>query len=93
MNPETEEEEEEAEEEKLGSLKGCIRDFTLNDEIVDLDRYIRAAPLGVSPSCKPSCASNPCQNGAECVENWGSYECVCKNPLAHFGTNCEISKY
>ncbi|XP_063840156.1 axotactin-like isoform X3 [Scylla paramamosain] len=77
------------EEEALGSLKGCIRDLTVNNELVDLDRYIRAAPLGVSASCQPSCSPNPCQNGAECIENWGSYECVCKNPLAHSGVNCE----
>lgn len=80
------------EEEKLGSLKGCIRDLTLNDELVDLARYVRAAPLGVSSSCKPSCDPNPCKNGAECIESWGSYKCVCKNPLAHSGINCENSE-
>ncbi|XP_045118291.1 contactin-associated protein-like 5 [Portunus trituberculatus] len=84
MNQEIQEEDE-----TLGSLKGCIRDLTVNNELVDLDRYIRAAPLGVSASCQPSCSPNPCQNGAECIENWGSYECVCKNPLAHSGVNCE----
>ncbi|KAG0727256.1 Contactin-associated protein like 5-3 [Chionoecetes opilio] len=78
-------------EEELGSLKGCIRDLTLNNEAVDLERYVRAAPVGVSASCQPACSPNPCMNGAECIESWGSYECVCKNPLAHLGTNCEIN--
>ncbi|KAK3867350.1 hypothetical protein Pcinc_027182, partial [Petrolisthes cinctipes] len=80
---------EELKEENLEGLVGCIRSLTMNDEVVDLLRYIRAAPHGVSPGCDASCDPNPCMNGATCLEKWGSYECVCSNPLAHSGKNCE----
>ncbi|XP_050693160.1 axotactin-like isoform X4 [Eriocheir sinensis] len=76
---------------RMPSLTGCIRDLTVNNELIDMDRYVRAAPIGVSSSCKTSCEPNPCQNEATCVENWGSYSCVCKNSLAHSGKHCEIN--
>lgn len=43
--------------------------------------------------CQPSCASNPCENGATCLEYWGSYVCECVNKYAHTGKNCENSEY
>ena len=36
------------------------------------------------------CESNPCENGATCIEKVGSYSCDC---VAGFiGVNCEIGK-
>ncbi|KAK8744506.1 hypothetical protein OTU49_000844, partial [Cherax quadricarinatus] len=75
----------------LEGLVGCIRGLALNDELVDLKAFVRASAHGVSSGCTPSCEPNPCKNGALCTENWGSYECVCKNPFAHSGRHCEIN--
>ena len=36
------------------------------------------------------CAVNPCLNGATCVENIGSFECLCNDGWG--GLNCEQSK-
>lgn len=34
------------------------------------------------------CESNPCENGAQCVDRIGSYECICRNGF--IGNNCEF---
>ncbi|KAG7156303.1 Neurexin-4-like 1 [Homarus americanus] len=75
--------------EGLEGLVGCIRGLTLNDEVIDLKPFIRVSAHGVTYGCTPSCDPNPCKNGASCIEKWGTYECICKNPLAHSGKNCE----
>ncbi|KAK4045709.1 hypothetical protein OUZ56_033583 [Daphnia magna] len=88
-----------APEEMLGSetavhtdgLVGCFRGLVMNNEVVNLYAYMNARfPDMIQKHCRPSCDPNPCKNGASCIEFWGSYKCVCKNPLAHFGYNCEI---
>ncbi|CAL4099000.1 unnamed protein product, partial [Meganyctiphanes norvegica] len=78
-------------EENAEGFLGCIRALLMNDEVVDLKRFTRAAVYGVSSECKPACESNPCKNGATCVEQWGTYECICPNPIAHSGKNCEYN--
>ncbi|XP_046452961.1 uncharacterized protein LOC124200702 isoform X3 [Daphnia pulex] len=87
-----------APEEMLGSetavhtdgLVGCFRGLVMNNEVVNLYAYMNARfPDMIQKHCRPSCDPNPCKNGASCVEFWGSYKCVCKNPMAHFGYNCE----
>jgi len=35
------------------------------------------------------CDSNPCHNGAQCVNGIASYTCVC--PVGFLGINCEIN--
>ncbi|XP_069996175.1 axotactin-like isoform X4 [Penaeus vannamei] len=75
--------------EGLEGLVGCVRGLTLDDEVIDLKRFIRASAHGVMEGCMPSCDPNPCMNGAGCVEGWGTYRCECANPYAHFGSNCE----
>ncbi|XP_068217367.1 axotactin-like isoform X2 [Palaemon carinicauda] len=85
------EEEEHAEHVKLEGLVGCIKSLTVNGNVVQMGRLFRASSQGVSLGCTPACDPNPCQNGARCVDMWGSYKCECSNPLAHSGKNCEIS--
>ena len=36
------------------------------------------------------CASNPCQNGAECDDEVNRYTCECKP--GYVGTNCETGE-
>ena len=71
-------------------LVGCFRGLVMNNEVVNLYAYMNARfPDMIQKHCRPSCDPNPCLNGATCVEYWGSYKCVCENPLAHYGYNCE----
>lgn len=71
-------------------LIGCFRGLVMNNEVVNLYAYMNARfPNMIRKHCRPSCDPNPCLNGAACVEHWGSYKCVCSNPLANFGRNCE----
>ncbi|XP_064112749.1 axotactin-like isoform X4 [Macrobrachium nipponense] len=76
---------------KLEGLVGCIKGLALNGDKVSLERLFRASSHGVSLGCNPACDLNPCQNGARCVEMWGSYKCECANAFAHSGKNCEIN--
>ena len=34
------------------------------------------------------CASNPCQNGAACVDQVNGYACTCRAPFS--GTSCDV---
>ena len=36
------------------------------------------------------CESDPCQNGASCVDRLGKYRCTCV--FGYTGVNCETSK-
>ncbi|XP_035206106.1 neurexin-1-like, partial [Stegodyphus dumicola] len=68
---------------------GCFRGLVINDVVVDLYKHMTRSESAIVHGCQPSCASNPCQNGATCLEFWGSYKCKCVNPFAHSGKNCE----
>lgn len=35
------------------------------------------------------CASNPCVNGGECVDQVNTYRCIC--PVGYTGYQCEVS--
>ncbi|XP_055933048.1 axotactin-like [Argiope bruennichi] len=70
---------------------GCFRGLVINDVVVDLYKHMTRSESAIVHGCQPSCASNPCQNGATCVEYWGSYVCECVNPFAHSGKNCETN--
>lgn len=39
------------------------------------------------PSDIDECASNPCQNGAACVDQIDGYNCTCL--AGYIGTNCQ----
>ncbi|XP_040076632.3 contactin-associated protein-like 5 isoform X2 [Ixodes scapularis] len=68
---------------------GCFRGLIINNHVVNLYNHLSRRVPDIVMDCQPSCSSNPCQNGATCHENWGSYNCECENSLAHSGTNCE----
>ncbi|XP_042909251.1 axotactin isoform X2 [Parasteatoda tepidariorum] len=70
---------------------GCFRGLVINDVVVDLYKHMTRSESAIVHGCQPSCASSPCQNGATCVEYWGSYMCDCVNPFAHSGKNCETN--
>ncbi|XP_077547091.1 axotactin isoform X2 [Haemaphysalis longicornis] len=68
---------------------GCFRGLIINNHVVNLYNHLSRRVPDIVMDCQPSCSSNPCQNGATCHENWGSYNCECENSLAHSGFNCE----
>ncbi|XP_076329886.1 axotactin isoform X3 [Tachypleus tridentatus] len=68
---------------------GCFRGLVVNDQVVDLYKYLTRSAPDIVKDCSPSCSPNPCQNGGTCEEFWGSYKCYCANPIAHTGDNCE----
>ncbi|XP_075524717.1 axotactin isoform X3 [Dermacentor variabilis] len=68
---------------------GCFRGLIINNHVVNLYNHLSRRVPDIVMDCQPSCSSNPCQNGATCHENWGSYNCECENALAHSGFNCE----
>ncbi|GFR22715.1 protocadherin-like wing polarity protein stan [Trichonephila clavata] len=70
---------------------GCFRGLVINDVVVDLYKHMTRSESAIVHGCQPSCASNPCQNGATCIEYWGSYVCDCVNRFAHSGKNCETN--
>ena len=37
------------------------------------------------------CESDPCQNGAECLDEWNRYTCICTPGFT--GYNCERRKF
>lgn len=43
---------------------------------------------GGTPGRSTSCDPNPCQNGGQCIEQGGSYQCSCKE--GYSGDNCEL---
>ncbi|KAK3599841.1 hypothetical protein CHS0354_022411 [Potamilus streckersoni] len=71
-------------------LVGCMRGLVYNGVETPLNRLIDSSTHDVTPQCMTSCWPNPCKNGAECVEKWGSHQCICVNKWAHYGEDCEI---
>lgn len=72
-------------------LIGCFRGLVVNGEILDIYSYMSVHLSEIIKECKPSCAPNPCKNGAKCKELWSTFQCVCENPWAYSGIYCENS--
>ncbi|XP_050531839.1 axotactin isoform X2 [Daktulosphaira vitifoliae] len=70
-------------------LIGCFRGLVVNGEILDIYSYMSVHLSEIIKECKPSCAPNPCKNGAKCKELWSTFQCVCENPWAYSGIYCE----
>lgn len=67
---------------------GCISDIFVDRKYVDLNSFV--ADNGTSAGCAaktPSCASEPCFNGATCHEGWGTHTCDC--PEGYTGQACQ----
>ncbi|XP_033739181.1 uncharacterized protein LOC117326534 [Pecten maximus] len=77
--------------EETPGLVGCVRGMVYNGIHHDLTSDTDPSYPEVKPGCTASCWTNPCQNGASCVEGWGTYQCLCANPWAHMGHSCEIN--
>ena len=76
---------------KRNGFTGCFRGLIIDGRSIDLSSYLSPQMPTVISGCQPSCTKNLCQNGGNCIEYWGSYECECSNPIAHSGSNCEIN--
>uniref|UniRef100_A0A6Q2YAY3 Cadherin EGF LAG seven-pass G-type receptor 1 n=1 Tax=Esox lucius TaxID=8010 RepID=A0A6Q2YAY3_ESOLU len=67
---------------------GCMRDLTIDSELVDMASYV--ANNGTAAGCtakKDFCTKSVCLNGGVCVNKWSTYSCDC--PLGYGGKNCE----
>ncbi|KAM9038774.1 coagulation factor VII [Sarcophilus harrisii] len=80
------------EELRSGSLeRECIEEKCSFEEAREIFKNNeRTKHFWIQYTDENQCASNPCQNGGTCVENFQTYICLC---LMEFeGRNCEISK-
>lgn len=77
--------------EETPGLVGCVRGMVYNGIHHDLTIDTDPSYPEVKPGCTASCWAEPCQNGATCVEGWGTYQCRCANSWAHMGHSCEIN--
>ncbi|XP_067139514.1 axotactin-like isoform X3 [Centruroides vittatus] len=68
---------------------GCFRGLVMNNDVINLYRYLNLETFEIEQGCLNSCFSNPCKNGATCHELWGSFRCECVNEIAYSGKFCE----
>ncbi|KAJ8924521.1 hypothetical protein NQ315_007319 [Exocentrus adspersus] len=64
---------------------GCLKDFAMNNEAVDIANYTREQDSGsIRTLChtQPAqCPSQPCLNGGVCTEGWNRFVCDCTDTL------------
>ncbi|XP_048758506.1 axotactin-like isoform X3 [Ostrea edulis] len=72
-------------------LTGCVKGLVYNDRLRNLTHDVYDDMPGILSGCRPRCLPDPCQNGAQCVEKWNGFQCVCTNKWAHSGHRCEIN--
>ncbi|CAI5437643.1 unnamed protein product [Caenorhabditis angaria] len=73
-------------------LIGCYRSVRINQNSIDLQKYISDSNPSIKNNCDSHCSLETCQNGAKCYEDFvvGTSFCQCAFPGVHFGKNCEI---
>ncbi|XP_027722398.1 coagulation factor VII-like isoform X1 [Vombatus ursinus] len=80
------------EELRSGSLeRECIEEKCSFEEAREIFKSNeRTKQFWIQYSDEDQCASNPCQNGGTCADQFQSYVCFC--PVEFEGRNCETSK-
>lgn len=70
---------------------GCVRDLTLNSEVVDIATLTHTQDSGgVRPACHGSsghCDAKSCLNGGSCNDGWNRNHCEC-SATSFTGPNC-----
>ncbi|XP_064644863.1 neurexin-4-like isoform X1 [Lineus longissimus] len=58
---------------------GCMRGLQVNGELYDIRGKVarEESTYGLSQTCVPKCASNPCINNGDCKEGFSDYTCDC----------------
>lgn len=77
---------------KQFNYEGCISDFEVDYEIVNLNNFV--TDNGTTPGCpekRSLCTSRPCKNGGKCEDGWALYKCVCVQGFG--GKDCAENIY
>ncbi|XP_071960078.1 cadherin EGF LAG seven-pass G-type receptor 1-like [Antedon mediterranea] len=67
---------------------GCIRDVTIDDNLLDLassvEDYLTESGCGAKENF---CRQGLCENGGSCISQWNTYQCECRQ--GYTGQRCE----
>ncbi|CAH1775534.1 unnamed protein product [Owenia fusiformis] len=72
-------------------LMGSVKGLKYNNIYHNLAEMITPQTIGVLRGIHSACDTAPCMNQAQCIERWNSYLCLCRDPMSHFGKNCELN--
>lgn len=81
---------------KTSGFIGCLKDFYLNNKLIDFSDYDFLEKYGdVSPGCRSyrpdRCKyENPCDGGSKCHDMWGGHQCRCHNRLNIKAPSCSL---
>ncbi|XP_075040834.1 protein crumbs homolog 2 isoform X2 [Mixophyes fleayi] len=70
------------------NFTGCLEDLTIDFKILLPQNITSDRSFDMMLGCHKIdwCYSNPCHNGAQCIDHWTSYRCKCARP--YIGTTC-----
>lgn len=79
---------------------GCVRNFLIDGQIMDLTKQAEHRMYGLQVGCHGKCEQNPCLNKGLCKEAYSSYVCDCqytafKGPICadEIGVNLRSDNY
>ncbi|XP_063967945.1 axotactin-like isoform X1 [Lytechinus pictus] len=73
-------------------MSGCISGVLINGKYQFIyDFYNEFTNPNMKPGCSSACDKQPCQNGGECMDEWGSFTCKCTHPSL-LGQTCAVDK-
>ncbi|XP_071487929.1 axotactin-like [Diadema antillarum] len=73
-------------------MSGCIAGVLLNGEYQFIyDFYNEFTNPKMKPGCSSACDKQPCRNGGQCLDEWGTFTCNCPHP-ALLGNDCSNDK-